>query len=102
MQAPPETAGRLSQAAASSYRPESSGDLMLALEPGWILAAAGTTHGTANPADQRVPLVLMGPGIIAGSYDESATPADLAPTMAELFGITMPHASGRVLRHALK
>jgi arylsulfatase A-like enzyme len=93
---------RLLLAAAASYRPELSGDLVLALEPGWMFVAKGTTHGTASALDQRVPLLLMGPGVTAGTYNEPATPADLAPTLAAIFGIDMPHVDGRVLRTAVK
>jgi arylsulfatase A-like enzyme len=49
----------------------------------------------------RVPLVLMGPGIAPGEYVGRATPADLAPTLAHLLGVTLPHAQGRVLGEAL-
>ena len=50
----------LLRAAALSYVPQRSGDLVLAMEPGWTFAALGTTHGTANPYDQQVPIVLHG------------------------------------------
>jgi predicted AlkP superfamily pyrophosphatase or phosphodiesterase len=91
----------LLRAAALSYVPRLSGDLVMALKPGWMYVATGTTHGSANPDDQRVPVILMGPGIRAGQYREAITPADVAPTLAELTGITMPRAEGRALRSAL-
>jgi arylsulfatase A-like enzyme len=99
---PADGTDRLLLAAASSYRPELSGDLVLALEPGWMFTATGTTHGTATAPDQRVPLLLMGPGVTAGTYDDSVSPADIAPTLATIFGIDMPHVDGRVLRTAAK
>jgi hypothetical protein len=73
----------------------------LSPKTGWISAAAGATHGTANSYDQRVPVILMGPGVKAGEYTGAATPADVAPSLAALAGITMPRAEGRVLREAL-
>jgi predicted AlkP superfamily pyrophosphatase or phosphodiesterase len=91
----------LLRAAALSYVPQRSGDLLLAMEPGWTFAGIGTTHGTANLYDQQVPIILMGPNVKAGEYREAATPADVAPTLAALSGIAMPRAEGHVLRSAL-
>jgi arylsulfatase A-like enzyme len=91
----------LLRAAALSYVPERSGELVLALAPGWMYAPGGTSHGTANAYDQQVPMFFMGEGIRAGEYPEAATPADIAPTLAALSGIAMPQAEGRVLHSAL-
>jgi hypothetical protein len=92
---------RLLRAAALSYVPQLSGDLVMALDPGWMYTQSGTTHGSANPDDQRVPVIFMGPGVRRGSYRDAATPADVAPTLAALFDVTMPRAEGRALRMAL-
>jgi predicted AlkP superfamily pyrophosphatase or phosphodiesterase len=91
----------LLRAASLSYVPRASGDLVFALKPGWISVASGTTHGTANPDDQRVPVILMGPGIRPGVYRDAVTPADIAPTLASLVGITLPRAEGRPLNAVL-
>jgi predicted AlkP superfamily pyrophosphatase or phosphodiesterase len=91
----------LQRAAALSYVPGRSGDLILAPKRGWEFIGAGATHGTANPDDQRVPVVLMGAGIRRGRFKQAATPADIAPTLASLAGVLLPHAEGRVLREAL-
>lgn len=86
------------RAAALSYVEGRSGDLRLALKPGWIFrAAGGTTHGSANSYDQQVPVIVLGPGVKAGVYTDAVTPADLAPTLAALAGIQLPAAEGRVL-----
>jgi predicted AlkP superfamily pyrophosphatase or phosphodiesterase len=92
----------LLRAAALSYVPDRSGDLVLALKPGYMFAAAGTTHGSPTADDQRVPLLFMGAGIRPGVNRAAATPADLAPTVAALCGITLPQAEGRVLREAIR
>ena len=89
------------KAAALSYYPGRSGDLVLAMKPGWMLLANGTTHGSGNPDDQRVPIVLYGPGIRPGTYPDAATPADIAPTLAFLTGVTMTKVDGQVLKSAL-
>jgi predicted AlkP superfamily pyrophosphatase or phosphodiesterase len=86
-----------------SYVPGRSGDFLFTPKPNWIvIGATGTTHGTLNAYDQRVPLVIFGTSIRPGQYKESVTPADLAPTFAFLAGITMPRAQGRALTQALK
>jgi predicted AlkP superfamily pyrophosphatase or phosphodiesterase len=91
----------LLRAAALSYVPGRSGDLVLAPKPGWMFSTTGTTHGSANADDQAVPLIFYGRGIKPGHYDAAATPADIAPTLAALFGIALPEAEGTVLRDAV-
>ena len=90
------------RAAALSYFPGRSGDITIVPKPGWNATAYPAMHGNATPDDQRVPLVLAGAGIKAGHYSQAVTPADVAPTLAALAGITMPRTEGRVLREALK
>lgn len=85
-----------------SYVPGRSGDMMLIFDPHWMAQSTGTTHGTPYLYDQRVPLIFAGAGIKAGRYLTSATPADLAPTLAHLVGMTMGQATGRVLAEALR
>jgi predicted AlkP superfamily pyrophosphatase or phosphodiesterase len=97
---------RVVRAAALSHVPARSGDLILVSKPNWYFGprgdAAGTTHGTAHPYDRRVPVILLGRGIKAGRLTQAATPADIAPTMAQVMGVKLPKAEGRVLREALK
>ena len=85
------------RAAALSYVDGVSGDLRLALKPGWMFATSGTTHGSSNTLDQRVPVIVMGPGVTPGVYSAAVTPADLAPTLAALAGVQLPTAEGQVL-----
>lgn len=91
---------RLLKAAALSYPPDGRGELILAAKAGWIIGAIATTHGSANADDQRVPLLLYGAGIKPGRYGDAATPADIAPTLADICGITLPEARGTALRAA--
>jgi predicted AlkP superfamily pyrophosphatase or phosphodiesterase len=86
----------LLRAAALSYVPGRSGDLVFAAKPGWMISAAGTTHGSPTPDDQRVPILLYGRGVKPGIYQDAATPADLTPTLAALSGLAMK-AEGRPL-----
>jgi arylsulfatase A-like enzyme len=71
---------------------------MMTAKPNWILRpGTGTTHGTMNTYDQRVPLIFYGAGIKTGRFDAASTPADLAPTLMELVGATLPRAQGHSL-----
>jgi len=85
------------RAAALSYSPGRSGDLILVPKPGWMIYNAGTTHGSQSDDDQRVPLLFMGPGIRPGTYQQPVTPADLAPTLAALSGLSLSKAEGHAL-----
>ena len=65
------------------------------------MSSAGTTHGTGYFYDERVPVLLFGAGIKPGKYWGDREPADIAPTLAALCGITMARPDGRVLSEAL-
>lgn len=92
----------IKRAAILTYFPDRSPDLLLIPKTYWMASSTGTTHGTPNLYDQRVPVVLMGFGVKPGRYLTGATPADLAPTFAALTGITLPRADGRVLAEAIR
>jgi predicted AlkP superfamily pyrophosphatase or phosphodiesterase len=87
-----------------------SGDLYVLQKPYWLTdssaegskRATGTGHGTPYNYDQHVPVFLMGFGIQPGEYFEPATPADIAPTLAALTGVTLATRDGRVLAEALR
>jgi predicted AlkP superfamily pyrophosphatase or phosphodiesterase len=106
----PATRNPIRAAEAAGYFKNRSGDLLIVPKPYWIWDYStpgrpgrngGTSHGTPNYYDQRVPVILMGPGIRRGKYYEPATPADIAPTLATLCGITLATQDGRTLREAL-
>lgn len=97
------------RAAAKNYVPARSGDFFVIPKPYWTFgtnAAAkaqpyGTTHGSPYGYDQHVPVFLMGFGIKPGEYLMRITPADIAPTLAFLCGITLAQPDGRILVEAL-
>jgi len=86
---------------ARSYDPERSGDLVVVFAPYWIEGSDATSHGSPYGFDTRVPLLLMGKGISPGEYLVPSSPADVAPTLAFMAGITLPRTQGRVLTEAL-
>ncbi|MDX2019285.1 MAG: alkaline phosphatase family protein [Deltaproteobacteria bacterium] len=94
---PKRSDGELQYAAQLSYHPERSGDIVIVPAPYWIAADAGTTHGTANGYDQRVPIIFMGAGIKAGRQARRVSPADIAPSLGHILGVTLSHADGEVL-----
>lgn len=89
------------RAARLSYFPGRSGDVILVPRPFWIMSTAGATHGTHYGYDQRVPIVFYGSRIRPGTYWDAVTPADIAPTLAAVCGITLARTDGRVLGAAL-
>ena len=87
-----------------------SGDLFIVQKAYWLLdgTAPGkdrgyaANHGSPYNYDQHVPILMMGYGIQPGEYFASATPADIAPTLASLTGVTLSTRDGRVLSEALR
>lgn len=104
----PQANSPLQEAMALSFFASRSGDLFIVPKAYWLLDFSagdapryGTGHGTPWGYDQRVPLLLMGFGIRPGQYAGGATPADIAPTLAALCGVTLAPRDGRVLGEAL-
>jgi predicted AlkP superfamily pyrophosphatase or phosphodiesterase len=93
----------MKRAAALSYVDGRSGDLIVVPQPYFYFSSPdATTHGTAYQYDARVPIIFAGPGIRPGEYLTSASPADVAPTLAFVAGVTMAAAEGRVLAEAIE
>jgi predicted AlkP superfamily pyrophosphatase or phosphodiesterase len=64
--------------------------------------ASGTDHSLPYSYDTHVPLAFFGVGFKPGQYRETVEPADLAPTLASLLGISPPaSAVGRALHEAI-
>jgi predicted AlkP superfamily pyrophosphatase or phosphodiesterase len=105
----PATESPIRRAEAASFLKSRSGDLLIVPKPFWPWDFStpgkprryGTTHGTPYYYDQRVPVLFMGFGIRPGEYYGAITPADIAPTLASLCGITLAPRDGRVLGEAL-
>jgi len=84
-----------------SYMKGRSGDLLVVQRPYWVVVATGTNHGSPYDYDARVPVAFLGAGIKPGRYTTTATPVDIAPTLASLTHVTLPRTDGRVLSEGL-
>jgi hypothetical protein len=89
------------RAAALGYFPGRSGDIVVVPGENWLLSTSVTTHGTLYPYDQRVPVILFGRAIKAGRYAQTATPADLVPSLASVAKVAIAPTDGRVLTEAI-
>jgi predicted AlkP superfamily pyrophosphatase or phosphodiesterase len=89
---PNPAASDVERAVRNSFRPDRSGDVLVALEAGyiWDYDGTGTTHGEAVPDDQRVPVMVWGAGFVHGDEacrTRAASPLDLARTLGKLVGV---------------
>jgi arylsulfatase A-like enzyme len=95
----------------NGFYPSRSGDVILVMEPYRLLfdlpddpidTRWTATHGSPYRYDTHVPLIIMGSGLAPGKYRRSATPADIAPTLANILRSPLPScSSGRVLTEAI-
>jgi hypothetical protein len=83
----------LGQLVLRSFHPQRSGDVGLILQPYYALSLpipTGTNHGSPNPYDTHVPLLVFGPGIRAGIHAEPVSPQATAVVVAQALGIAPP------------
>ncbi len=88
-----------------SFHRERSGDILFAYRPYFINQSGntGTTHGQPYDYDAHVPVIFVGEQIRHGTYFSEASPADIAPTLSALLGITFPAGrEGRVLEEMMR
>jgi arylsulfatase A-like enzyme len=96
----------LMRAAAAGFVPGRTADLLLVPRRNWVIELRAeneaTNHGTSHEYDRRVPILLRGHRVRRGRYGADVTPADIAPTLAYLAGVTLSTADGRVLPDAIR
>ena len=105
----PATRSPIQGALANGYFRGRSGDMFVVVKPYWVMSGSppgklrsyGAGHGNPYYYDQHVPIFLMGYGVRAGEYLREVTPADIAPTLAFLCGITLASRDGHVLSEAM-
>jgi predicted AlkP superfamily pyrophosphatase or phosphodiesterase len=88
------------------FHPRRSGDVIMVQEPFKYFSEGANpipaTHGSPYSYDTHVPLIIMGQGVVPGRYAQTATPADIAPTLASILRIQPPsNTVGRVLVEGL-
>jgi predicted AlkP superfamily pyrophosphatase or phosphodiesterase len=97
-------ATRLEQRIRNSFNDERGSDAIITFSPFWKdnPDEHGASHGDPIESDAHVPLLFRGAGIRTGTYDDDASPADIAPTLSALTGVEFtPLSEGRILREAL-
>lgn len=82
------------------FHKQRSGDLMFALQPGWIEKDAVTTdHNSSYAYDAQVPLVFCGWGIPVGAVTEETDITSVTPTILQALQFVGPNgATGTPLR----
>ncbi|NJM24579.1 MAG: alkaline phosphatase family protein [Bacteroidia bacterium] len=75
------------------YNPKRSGDIVIALEPGWLSSSSvvGTTHGSPYSYDTHVPMLFYGFGVKPGSSVVYHPITDIAPTISAILKIKFPN-----------
>ena len=90
----------------NNYHPERAGDIYIVQDPYWFNFDPGPVavmHGSPWRYDTHVPVIFAGPGVQAGTVHRQIQPADVAPTLAALLGMSPPgSAQGTVLPEVFK
>lgn len=82
----------------NDYFPQRTGEIVMYPAKYWIWGTVTATHGTPHDYDRHSPLMLMGAGIKPGYFkDAKVAPSDIAPTLAQILGITMYNVDGTQL-----
>ena len=81
--------------AAASMREGMDGDVYILPRPQWVFdpeepPGTGTNHGSPQPYDREVPLIIAGSGVLAERPADAVDARRIAPTVAALLGV--PHA----------
>lgn len=91
----------------NGYNQKHSGVINYVLDPGWYSGSrergTGTTHGSWNAYDARIPLLWMGWGVQQGRLNRPVDMSDIAPTLAALLRIQEPNGSiGKPIEEVIK
>ena len=79
----------------NSYQAKRSGEISLLFYPAVLDAYydTGTSHGAWSPYDTKIPLLFYGQGIQPKVVNDKVFMTDIAPTLANMLGITPPNGS---------
>lgn len=83
--------------ACRGLHPTLSGEIFVAPQPGSVITKAkyltGTTHGSYNPDDTDVPIIVYAPGQPPRVVDQMVSTLQVAPTLARMLGVSPPPAA---------
>lgn len=92
----------------NQFFPKRSGDLVIVNQPYYLTSAykhsinKGADHETCYDYDTHIPFILLGKAFKAGVYHFPVTLNDMAPTLANVLGLSYPSGNqGRVLHECL-
>jgi hypothetical protein len=88
----------------NSYYPKRSGDVILALTPGWVERSSLVENSFSEfKYAPHVPLIFYGWKVKRVSIPNRVSPADIATTIASFLEISMPdNATGEVIQELVK
>ncbi len=83
----------------NAYYPSRGGDVVIIQKEYWIFnysddQVTGTTHGSPWWYDTHVPMLMNGPGITPGTFDQPVGPNDLIAKIAEYMKLDMNESHG--------
>ena len=78
-----------------SFYPDRGGDVVIVVKPYCLLNSRllGTFHGSPQPYDTSVPLVVYGPGVRPGVRDDAVIPQAVASILAHALGVAPPEGA---------
>ena len=77
----------------NNYNPDRTGDIYVVQQPYWFNFERGpiaSMHGSPWNYDTHVPLIFVAPPIASQAVHRRVEPADVAPTLAALLGMSPP------------
>ena len=79
-------------------------ELTVTFKPGFYwYTTRYATHGSPHDLDARIPILFMGPMVKPGRYTNPVYSVDIAPTLAEMLGISPTEkVDGRILTEVLR
>ncbi len=94
--------GGLLRKMASNYSQQRSGDVMIALNPGWVEKTDNVTgHNSPWEYDSHVPMIWFGWTASRASVTRSVSTRDIATTLSVLCKVPLPNASSGDPLHEL-
>ncbi len=97
-----EFSGGLLQKMSNNYSQQRSGDVMFALNPGWVEKNDNVTgHNSPWEYDSHVPLIWFGWTASKASVTRSVSTRDIATTLSVLCRVPLPNASSGDPLHEL-